>query len=116
MRHRKKGKILGRRKGKREALLRGLLNNFVLFEKMDTTKAKAKVVRPLVERLITRATDNNLASRRYIAARLYTDGARRKLFEVLAPRYKQRKGGYTRIIPLKRRAGDGAEIVRIEFV
>lgn len=116
MRHRKKGKTLDRRKGAREALLRGLVNNLVLYERMDTTKAKAKAVRPLVERLVSRAKDNSLTAKRYAAARLYTDGARRKLFEVLAPRYKERNGGYLRIIPLRRRAGDAAEIVRIEFV
>lgn len=116
MRHRKKGKILDRRKGKRNALLRGLVNNLVLYEKMNTTKAKAKAVRPFVERLVTRGKKDDLASKRYVAARVYTDGARRKIFEILGPRYKDRKGGYTRIIPLKRRAGDGAEIVRIEFV
>lgn len=116
MRHRKKGVILGRMKGKRSALLYGLVSNLVLYEKMDTTKAKAKATRPLIERLITRAKSNTLAAKRYAAARLYTDGARRKLFEVLGPRYKERKGGYTRVIPIGRRAGDGAEIVRIEFV
>lgn len=116
MRHRKRGKTLDRRKGARNALLRGLVSNFVLYEKMDTTKAKAKAVRPLVERLVTRAKSDTLAAKRYAAARLYTDGARRKLFEVLGPRYKERNGGYTRIIPLRRRAGDGAEVVRIEFV
>lgn len=116
MRHRKKGKILDRPKGKREALLRGLVNNLVLYEHIATTKAKAKAARPVVERLVTRAKVNTLAAKRYAVARLYTDGARRKLFEVLAPRYMERPGGYLRIIPLKRRAGDGAEIVRIEFV
>jgi large subunit ribosomal protein L17 len=116
MRHRKKGKILDRPKGKREALLRGLVNNLILYEHINTTRAKAKAIRPLTEGLVTRAKNNTLFSKRYVAARLYTDGARRKLFEVLAPRYGERKGGYTRIIPLARRAGDGAEIVRIEFV
>lgn len=116
MRHRKKGKVLDRPKGRRDALLCGLVNNLVLYEKMNTTKAKAKAVKPLVEQLITKGKQNNLTTQRYIAARVYTDGARRKILEVLGPRYKERKGGYTRIIPIKRRAGDGAEIVRIEFV
>lgn len=116
MRHRKKGKILGRTKGRREALLRGLVTNLILYEKINTTKAKAKVLRPQAERLVTRAKVDSIAARRYVAAQVYTSGAYRKLFEVLGPRYKERKGGYTRIIPLKRRAGDGAEIVRIEFV
>lgn len=116
MRHRKKGKVLDRRKGAREALLRGLVNNLILYEHINTTRAKAKVVRPLAERLVTRSRVNTLAAKRYIAARVYTAGARRKLFEVLGPRYLNRPGGYTRILTLGRRAGDGAEIVRIEFV
>lgn len=116
MRHRKKGKTLDRRKGAREALLRGLVNNLVLYEHINTTKAKAQAVRPLAERLITRAKTNTLFAKRYVSARVYTDGARRKLFEVLGPRYQTRPGGYTRIIRLGRRAGDAAEIVRIEFV
>lgn len=116
MRHRKKGVTLDRRKGSREALLRGLITNLILYEKMNTTKAKAKAVRHLVERLVTVGKKNNLASQRYVSARIYTDGARRKIFEVLGPRYQTRSGGYTRIIPIKRRKGDGAEVVRIEFV
>jgi len=114
MRHRKKGKTLDRPKGRREALIRGLISNIVLYEKVNTTKAKA--VKPLVERLITKGKQTDLASKRYVAARVYTEGACRKIFEVLGPRYKERPGGYMRIIPLKRRMGDGAEIVRIEFV
>lgn len=116
MRHRKKGKVLDRRKGRREALLRGLVNNLVLYEKINTTKAKASVIRPMVERLVTRGKTADLASKRYVTARLYTVGASKKVFEVLGKRYKDRAGGYTRIIKIKQRAGDGAEIVRIEFV
>lgn len=116
MRHRKKGKILDRRKGKRSALLRGLATNLILYEKINTTKAKAKATQPIVERLITRGKKSDLASKRYVSARLYTAGASKKVFEVLGKRYKERAGGYTRIIKIKQRAGDGAEIVRIEFV
>lgn len=116
MRHRKKGKTLDRRRGAREALLKGLVNNLVLYEHIQTTKAKAQAVRPLAERLVTRAKENTLFAKRYVSARVYTDGARRKLFEVLGPRYQTRHGGYTRIIRLGRRQGDAAEIVRLEFV
>lgn len=116
MRHRKKGYTLDRRKGARKALIRGLATNLILYEKMSTTRAKAKAVRPYVERLITYGKRTDLASKRYVAARVFTSGARRKIFEVLGPRYAKRPGGYTRIIPLARRAGDGAEVVRIEFV
>lgn len=107
---------MDRMKGKREALLRGLATNLVLREKMNTTKAKAKAVRPIVEHLVTVGKRADLAAKRYVAARIYTDLARRKIFEVLGTRYKERAGGYTRIIPIKRRQGDGAEVVRIEFV
>lgn len=116
MRHRKKGKVLDRPKGKRQALLRGLVTNLILFEKINTTKAKAKAIRPLVERLITVGKRTDLASKRYVAGRVYTDGARKKIFEVLGPRYGGRAGGYTRIINLSRRVGDGAELARIEFI
>ena len=116
MRHRKKGKVLDRKKGPREALLRGLVNNLILYEKINTTKAKANAIRPIVERLVTRGKTVDLASRRYVTARLYTAGASKKIFEVLGKRYKERAGGYTRIIKLKQRVGDGAEVARIEFV
>src|SRR3989338_17776 len=116
MRHRKKGYTLDRRKGARKALLRGLVTNLVLYEKMNTTKAKAKAIRPIVEHLVTVGKRTDLAAKRYVAASIFTSGARRKLFEVLGARYKERPGGYLRIIPLKRRAGDAAEMVRIEFV
>ncbi len=116
MRHRKKGVTLDRTKGPREALLRGLVTNMVLYEKINTTKAKAKAMQPLVEHLITVGKKNDLSAKRYVAGRIYTEGARRKIFEVLVPRYQSRAGGYTRIMLLKRRAGDGAEVVRIEFV
>ena len=80
MRHRKTGVTLDRRKGPRVALLRGLITNLVLYEKMNTTKAKAKAVRPLVEHLITVGKKNDLAAKRYVQARVYTDGARLKIF------------------------------------
>lgn len=97
-------------------MLYGLASSLILYEKINTTKAKAKAVRPIVERLITKGKADTLAAKRYVEARVYTTGARRKIFEVLSPRYKERGGGYTRIIPLRRRAGDGAEVARIEFV
>lgn len=116
MRHRKKGKTLDRTKGRREALLRGLVTNLVLYEKMNTTRAKAKAVQPMVDKLIGYGRRNDISAKRYVAARVYTEGARRKIFEILGPRYQGRSGGYTRITAMKRRVGDSAEIVRIEFV
>lgn len=116
MRHQRKGKILDRKTGPRRALLRGLATNLILYEKIQTTRAKAKAVRPQAERLVTLAKEPTLAHRRLLLSRVYTEGAVKKLLEVLGPRYKERKGGYTRIINLKQRQGDGAPIVQIEFV
>lgn len=116
MRHRKKGKILDRKVGPRTALLRGLAVSLILYEKMQTTKAKAKTVKPIVERLITRGKENTLTARRHLLKYLYKEAAVKKVLEVISPRYKDRKGGYTRIINVGRRQGDGAEIVQIELV
>ncbi|OGY46468.1 MAG: 50S ribosomal protein L17 [Candidatus Buchananbacteria bacterium RIFCSPHIGHO2_01_FULL_44_11] len=116
MRHQKKGKTLDRKAASRKALLRGLANNFIIYEKMKTTKAKAKAVRPLVEKLITLAKKNDLNSRRRLIKVLYHKKAVSKALEVLGPRYLERKGGYTRIIKIGRRDGDAAEMVQIEFV
>jgi len=116
MRHRKKGKILDRKAGPRKALLRGLAVSLILYEKMQTTKAKAKTVKPIVEKLITHGKENTLAARRYLLKYLYKEAAVKKVLEVISPRYKDRKGGYTRIINVGRRQGDAAEIVQIELV
>jgi large subunit ribosomal protein L17 len=116
MRHRNTGKILDRKKGPREALLRNLATSVILFEKARTTKAKAKAVRPLVERMITTGKVAGLNTRRQLSAFFYQPNAVKKIIEELAPRYKDRKGGYTRITALGRRQGDGAEMVQIELV
>ncbi|MDP3245125.1 MAG: 50S ribosomal protein L17 [bacterium] len=116
MRHLKKGKTLDRKRGPRLALLRGLANNFILYEKIKTTQARAKVLRSLVERLISLSKNPTLAHRRLLIKSLYTEGAVKKALEVLGPRYKERAGGYTRIIKLKQRQGDGAPIVLLELV
>ena len=116
MRHRHKGKHLDRNKESREALLRNLATSIIIYEKVKTTKTKAKAVKPLVEKLITTAKKNDLTARRKLLEVLYHKKAVSKALEVLGPRYKERKGGYTRIINLGRRQGDGAEIVQIEFV
>ena len=116
MRHRVKGAILGRVKGPREALLRNLATSVILYEKVKTTKAKAKFVRPLVEKAITVSKAGTLTARRQLHAMLTLDNAVEKLVKELGPKYKERKGGYTRITPLKRREGDAAELVQIELV
>jgi large subunit ribosomal protein L17 len=116
MRHQKRKFTLDRKTGPRQALLKGLAESLILYEKINTTKAKAKAVRIVVERLITKAKTNSLTVRRDLISRLYTKNTVKKLLEELGPRYAERKGGYTRIVMLKNRVGDGAEEVLIELV
>lgn len=116
MRHLKKKVVLDRPKSQRRALLANLAESLILYEKVKTTKAKAKALRPVVEKLVTKAKKNNLTARREIMKVLYTQNAVKKMMEVIAPRYADRHGGYTRIITLNSRVGDGAEEAIIEFV
>ncbi|MBI4653123.1 50S ribosomal protein L17 [Candidatus Kuenenbacteria bacterium] len=116
MRHRKKGKILDRKTGPRIALLKNLADSLVIHEKIKTTKAKAKVLRGVVEKLITIGKENNLTTYRKLLACLPTKISAKKILDKLGPKYKEKNGGYTRIIKLGRRKGDGAEMAQIEFV
>lgn len=116
MRHRNVGRKLGRTKAPREALLRNLATSVVLYEKVKTTEAKAKEVRPLVEKMITKGKVSSLAARRELSAFFYTELPVKKILEVLGPRYQNRAGGYTRIIKIGRRQGDAAPVVQIELV
>ncbi len=116
MRHRNSNKILGRKKQFREMMLRNLASSLILYEKIKTTEAKAKVVRRLVERLITIAKNGDLASRRRLIKELPQKLAVKKMMEVIGPKYKERSGGYTRILKLGVRQGDGAKITQIELV
>lgn len=116
MRHQKKKVTLDRKAGPRRALLTGLAESVILYERVRTTKAKAKAVRPLVERLITKAKAKDINARRQIAAILSTQNALRKLMDDLGPRYKDRSSGYTRMTALGERKGDGAQEAIIELV
>jgi len=116
MRHRKKGKILDRKTESRKALLRSLATSLVLYEKIKTTEAKAKALKPVIEKIITHGKKANLTTRRNLHKYLYLNNSVKKVLEDLSPRYKDRKGGYTRIIKLGTRKGDQAKIVQIEFV
>ncbi len=116
MRHRKKGKILDRKIGPRKALIRGLMNQMVLYEKIRTTEAKAKVVRPYLERLITKARHGSPGDLRVLRQACYVRGAYKKMREVIAPRYAGRNGGYTRIVKIGPRQGDGAHMALLELV
>ncbi|MDA2921915.1 50S ribosomal protein L17 [Patescibacteria group bacterium AH-259-L07] len=116
MRHRKKGKILSRKVGPRKALLRNLSAGLILNGKIKTTEAKAKTVRPIAERLITHAKENNINNYRRINAYLQNREATKKLLEEIGPRYRERPGGYTRIIKTGQRRGDAAHMAVIELV
>ena len=117
MKHHRKGRTLGRKKGQRVALLRSLARSLVLDEAITTTVARAKELRPFVERMVTTAKKNSLASRRTVDTRM--GGSRevmKKLHDVYAPRYAKRSGGYTRITLLGRIGKRVIEAARIEFV
>lgn len=116
MRHRKTTKTLGRKATARKALLRDLATSVVVYESVKTTEAKAKAVRPVVERLITKAKKGDLAARRQLLSFFTTEQPVKKLMDVLGPRYEKRQGGYTRITKLGHRQGDGADIAQIELV
>jgi large subunit ribosomal protein L17 len=116
MRHRKAGVKLKRDIGARRALLRGLVTNVIEEERITTTVPKAKAARPLVDKLITLAKEDNLHARRQAAAFLLKREAVEKLFDKLGPRFNQRSGGYTRIVKLGWRKGDGAETAKLELV
>jgi len=116
MRHRKAGVKLKRNIGARRALLRGLVTNVIEEERITTTVPKAKAAKPLVEKMITLAKRDNLHARRQAGAFLLSKGAVEKLFEKLGPRFNQRDGGYTRIVKLGWRKGDGTEQAKLELV
>jgi large subunit ribosomal protein L17 len=116
MRHRNKNKVLDRKRGPRAALLKNLASSVLIYEKVRTTEAKAKVVRSKVERMITLAKKDDLASVKRLIASLPQKMAVLKAVEVLRARYKERVGGYTRIIKLSERPGDGAKMVQLELV
>ncbi len=116
MRHRKGGFKLQRDPSARRALLRGLTTNVILQDRVVTTITKAKAVKPVVEKMITLAKRDTLHSRRQAASFLNTPGAVKKLFDTLGPRFAQREGGYTRVVRLGPRKGDGAELALIELL
>jgi large subunit ribosomal protein L17 len=116
MRHLKSGSKLKRDISARRALLRGLVTNVIEEERITTTVPKAKAAKPLVEKMITLAKRDTLHARRQAAAFLLKPEAVQKLFEKIGPRFNQRNGGYTRIVKLGWRKGDGAETAKLELV
>jgi large subunit ribosomal protein L17 len=115
MRKRNKGRKLSRRAGQRKSLLKSLAREFFLREKIKTTEAKAKEISSFVERQIQRGKTDNLSSRRLLA-RHFSPDIVKKIVEEISPRYKDRKGGYTRIVKLGPRKSDAAREAIIELV
>lgn len=115
MRKRNKGRMLSRNKSQRKALLKTLTSSLFLYEKIKTTEAKAKELRVMAEKSITRARRNTVFSRRVLAKTL-SPKIVKKLVDEIAPKYKDRDGGYTRIIKLGPRKSDSAKMVIIELV
>jgi large subunit ribosomal protein L17 len=116
MRHRNAGYKLGRNTSHRRALLRNLTTSVLMEDRVETTLTKAKAVRPLVEKMITLGKKGDLASRRQALSFLMTDKSVTRLFEVVAERYKDRQGGYLRIVRTGFRKGDGGEKAFIELL
>lgn len=116
MRHQNKNKKLDRKKAPRELMLRNLVSSVLIYEKVKTTEAKAKVAKPMVEKMITIAKENDLNARRKLIQTLPQKLAVKKAMDILGARFKERSGGYTRIIKLGARQGDGAEMVQLELV
>jgi len=116
MRHLVKGKRLRRNTAQRRALLRSLVTSFLEKERINTTLAKAKATRPLAEKMITLARKNTLHARRQALRFIYKKPVVKKLFEELGPRFSERPGGYTRIVKVGPRTGDGAEMAILELI
>ena len=119
MRHHNTNKKFGRQAGEREALMRSLVVSFVTHEKIMTTEAKAKALRPLIEKMISKARENTVANVRLIKSRLDNNiEVTNKLVKEIAPKYKDRKGGYTRITKLGSRSGrgDASPLATIELI
>lgn len=116
MRHGIKGKKIGSDEKHRKALLRNLAKQLFEHEKIKTTDTKAKELRPYAEKLITMSKKNDLNSRRLVIAELSSKDIVHKMFTEIAEKYKERDGGYTKIIKIGPRQGDAAPIVQIELV
>jgi large subunit ribosomal protein L17 len=116
MRHAVKGRKLGRTSSHRESLFRNQLQSLVQNERIVTTLPKAKELRPIAERVITRGKHGSLHDRRWVLAWVLRRDLVKKVFDEIAPRFQERPGGYLRIVKLGPRQGDGAEMAVLELV
>jgi len=116
MKHRRGFNPLQRMAAHRKALHRNMVTSLFRYERVKTTKAKALEVRRTAEKMITRAKVDSVHNRRIVSSRLYNEGVVAKLFTVIAPRMKERNGGYTRILKIGQRLGDAAQMVILELV
>jgi large subunit ribosomal protein L17 len=116
MRHRVAQRKLGRPTGHRLTLIRNLMTDLIRHERLQTTEPKAAELRREVEKLIGTARGNDLHARRLVMAKLYDEQVVRKLFSDIVPRYAGRAGGFTRMVKLMPRRGDGAPMAQIELV
>jgi len=116
MRHQVKGRKLRRPTAHRMAMLRNLVTSFLEKERVQTTLAKAKEARPLAEKMITLGKKGTLHARRQVMAFVRKEGVVTKVFDDLGPRFGQRPGGYSRIVKLGLRGGDGAQMAMLELI
>jgi len=116
MRHRKAGRQLRRTSEQKLALMRNLATSLIENGAIETTEAKAKELRPFVEKLITKAKTGTLHARRLAVRHIHKRAAADKLFQEIGPKYATRNGGYTRILKTGHRKGDGADMARIELI
>ena len=117
MAHTTKAQTFHRETGQRAALIRSLARSLVLEERISTTEAKAKALRPFIERLVTYAKTNTLATRRFALSKLHDKAATKKLFNTIGPRYAKKNGGYTRVTKRTTRGyNDARKLAYISFV
>jgi len=116
MRHRKVGRKLGRNTKHRQALFSNMVQALIREERIVTTLAKAKEMRSMADRMVTLAKRGDLTARRMAAKRVKTPELLQKLFDVFPERFAGREGGYTRVVRLGRRRGDGAEMAVLEYL
>lgn len=116
MRHLNAGRKLSRKPAHRRALLRNLVTSFLEHERLVTTLPKAKELRPLAEKMITLGKHDTLHSRRQVQAYVLKEAVAKRVFDTIAPRFAARQGGYSRIVKLGNRKGDGADVAVIELI